>query len=170
PEYAYASYKMANLAGIDGMIGGQSIDLASEDKKIDLDLLFKLQEKKTGALIESAVVTPYYLANKSTVSSVVDDETLSLLKMLAGHIGLAFQIKDDILDVTSSAEVLGKNVGKDQRDEKSTFVTLLGFEAACDHLNKEIEGARKVLSCLNGKGYRTADYETLVDYLVNREK
>ncbi|MCR4688623.1 MAG: polyprenyl synthetase family protein [Saccharofermentans sp.] len=170
PEYAYASYKMANLAGIDGMIGGQSIDLASEDKKIDLDLLFKLQEKKTGALIESAVVTPYYLANKSTVSSVVGDETLSLLKMLAGHIGLAFQIKDDILDVTSSAEVLGKNVGKDQRDEKSTFVTLLGFDAACDYLNKEVEGARKVLSCLNGKGYRTADYETLVDYLVNREK
>ncbi len=170
PEYSYASYMMAKLAGIDGMIGGQSIDLASEDKKISLDLLVELQDKKTGALIRSAIVTPYYLANKTTAVSASDDAVLALLLKLSSHIGLIFQIKDDILDVTSSAEVLGKNVGKDERDEKSTFVTLLGFDEAVSRLNLEAEGAMEVLRQLGDIGYNTSDYEVLIDYLVNRDK
>lgn len=170
PEYAYASYMLARLAGIDGMIGGQSIDLASEDKKISLDLLVELQDKKTGALIRSAIVTPYYLANKTTDVSASDDAVLALLLKLSSHIGLIFQIKDDILDVTSSAEVLGKNVGKDERDEKSTFVTLLGFDEAVSRLNLEAAGAMEVLKRLGEIGYNTSDYEVLIDYLVNRDK
>lgn len=169
PEYAYTSYMMMVRAGLNGMIGGQSIDLASEDKKIDLDLLIELQDKKTGALIKTAVVTPYMLSKKLTAETAGSDEDYKLLINLASHIGLAFQIKDDILDVTSSAEVLGKNVGKDARDEKSTFVTLLGFDTACDYLNKEACGARAVLGKLKERGYATADYEILTDYLVNRD-
>ena len=168
PEYSYAASKMAELAGIYGMIGGQSIDLESEGKKIELERLYELQAKKTGALIESAIVTPYYIINKVSRNEVANDEIACLLIKLAAHIGLSFQIKDDLLDVTSSAEVLGKNVGKDERDFKSTFVTLLGFENAELKLNEEINSAYEVLAELENKGYDTNDYKALVDYMINR--
>ena len=162
PEYALAGYKMAELTGVNGMIGGQSIDLASENKTIPLELLYRLQELKTGALIECAVTTPAYLAKE------LDPMILPLLQKLSGHIGLAFQIQDDILDVTSNAEVLGKSTGKDERDNKSTFVTLLGFDEAVKHLEAEIDGAHKVLDELESKGCAVGEYRSLVDYLKTR--
>ncbi|MBQ2156277.1 MAG: polyprenyl synthetase family protein, partial [Clostridiales bacterium] len=100
PGYTYAASAMAENSGISGMLGGQSIDIASEDKEISLDLLTELQRKKTGAFIEAAVVTPYYLSKLMKRSDSAKDETASDLRKLAEHIGLAFQIKDDILDVT----------------------------------------------------------------------
>ena len=122
------------------MVGGQSIDLDCEGRNIPIEKLYELQEKKTGALIESAIVTPlYYILRGTDSRSAANDSSVMLLKALASHIGLAFQIKDDILDVTSSSEVLGKNVGKDARDEKSTFVTLLGFDNAKTKLADEID-------------------------------
>lgn len=168
PSYAYASYKMAELAGINGMIGGQSIDLMSEDKKIPLERLYELQEKKTGALIECAVVTPYYLLNAGTFDPDKGDDICDSLIRLAGHIGLSFQIRDDILDVISDASVLGKSTGKDERDNKSTFVTLLGFDGASDKLAEEIDKAMDVLSYLGSKGYDVSEYSSFVEYLKNR--
>ena len=170
PEYAYAAFKLCDMSGINGMVGGQSIDLASEDQHIPLELLYELQAKKTGALIETAVVTPYYLIKGITKQTASTDACVAMLKRLAGHIGLAFQIKDDILDVTSSADVLGKNVGKDMRDDKSTFVTLMGLEGAQEKLALEIEGANTVLNELSDAGYNTDNYRLLVDYLVKRNK
>ena len=101
---AKASYNVSHLAGIAGMIGGQSIDIESEGKKISLEKLHELQNKKTGALIEAAVTTPYYLSD-------ADEDILGALKDYALHLGLAFQIKDDILDVEADEAKLGKSTG-----------------------------------------------------------
>lgn len=168
PQYAYASYRLAALAGSDGMIGGQSIDISSENVAIPLEKLYELQAKKTGALIENAVVTPYYLINGTTAQTALSDKTVSLLKELAGHIGLAFQIRDDILDVTADQELLGKSVGKDERDHKSTFVTLLGYDEANVKLKEEIDKANGVLDSLSTFGYDVEEYRQLVSYLLVR--
>lgn len=169
PEYLYASYFMCRNAGLEGMVGGQSIDLDSEGKTIGLDLLYELQAKKTGALIESAVVTPYYLIKGMNEKQAEEDVTAGLLRKLAGHIGLAFQIRDDILDVESDPSILGKNTGKDLRDSKATFVTLLGEQGAAEKLSCEIKAAMDVLSELEKAGYDTDGYRTLTDYLEKRD-
>ena len=170
PGYISAASSMAVNAGINGMLGGQSIDISSEDKEISMELLTELQEKKTGAFIEAAVVTPYYLSKETGRTASADDETAESLRRLASHIGLAFQIRDDILDVTSSSEVLGKSTGKDERDAKATFVTLLGIEGAEKRLKEETDGIRLILAGLRANGYDTSDYETLTDFLVNRDR
>ena len=169
PEYLYASYFMCRNAGLEGMVGGQSIDLDSEGKNIGLDLLYELQTKKTGALIESAVVTPYYLIKGMNEKQAEEDVTAGLLRKLAGHIGLAFQIRDDILDVESDPSILGKNTGKDIRDSKATFVTLLGEQGAAEKLSCEIKAAMDVLSELEKAGYDTDGYRALTDYLEKRD-
>ena len=169
PEYLYASYFMCRNAGLEGMVGGQSIDLDSEGKTIGLDLLYELQAKKTGALIESAVVTPYYLIKGMNEEQAEEDVTAGLLRKLAGHIGLAFQIRDDILDVESDPSILGKNTGKDLRDSKATFVTLLGEQGAAEKLSCEIKAAMDVLSELEKAGYDTDGYRALTDYLEKRD-
>lgn len=165
PQYAHASYNMARLAGIEGMIGGQSIDLESEGKEIGLDTLHELQEKKTGALIEAAITTPVLLIKGGDGKSA----ELDLLRRYSAHVGLAFQIQDDILDFTSSAEVLGKNTGKDERDSKSTFVTLLGLDGAKKALDEEISGCFSCLKELAGMGYDTYAYEWLTGFLGKRK-
>lgn len=170
PGYIFAASEMARNAGIFGMIGGQSIDIDSTDKEISIELLTELQQKKTGALIESAVVVPYYLSKQMTREESLIDETLRSLKELACRIGLAFQIRDDILDVISNSEILGKSTGKDERDSKATFVTLLGLEGAKERLAEEIRGIKLILSGFADKGFDTADYETLTDFLENRNK
>ena len=170
PGYIYAASAMAENAGVGGMIGGQSIDIASTDSKISIDLLTELQEKKTGALIEAAVVTPYYISKNMTREQSAADPVAAALRKLASHIGLAFQIKDDILDVTSDPEVLGKSTGKDERDSKATFVTLLGLEGAEKRLEEEISSIRGILEGFKEDGFDTADYETLTDFLENRDR
>ena len=167
PGYIYAASAMAANAGIYGMIGGQSIDISSTEKEIPIERLIELQEKKTGALIEASVVTPYYLFKKITREESTVDKTAIELRKLASHIGLAFQIRDDILDVISDSSVLGKSTGKDERDSKATFVTLLSLEGAESRLSEEINCAKSILSNFKDKGYNTTDYETLIDYLEN---
>lgn len=169
PGYLYASYFVCRNAGLDGMVGGQSIDLDSEGKSIDLDLLYELQRKKTGALIKSAIVTPYYLINELTEEEASKDKTAVLLAELAEHIGLSFQIRDDILDVESDPSVLGKNTGKDLRDSKATFVTLLGRQGAKEKLSEEIGAAKAILTSLGQQGYDIEGYMNLTDYLENRD-
>ena len=170
PGYIFAASAMSENAGIKGMLGGQSIDLASEDKDISLDLLTELQEKKTGAFIEAAVVTPYYLSKEIRREGSINDEIAVDLRKLASHIGLAFQIRDDILDVTSNSEILGKSTGKDERDSKATFVTLLDLEGAEKRLEEEIGIVRFILEKFEGNGFDTSDYQTLTDFLINRDR
>lgn len=113
---------LSKSVGINGMIGGQIIDLAAEKREISLDELCLLQRNKTGALIEAACVMGAALAGKF--------EMIPAAAEYADHLGRAFQIVDDILDVTGTFEELGKPIGSDSEQSKTTFVTALGIEGA----------------------------------------
>ena len=160
---------MAENAGIRGMLGGQSIDIASEDKEISLELLTELQEKKTGAFIEAAIVTPYYLYKNMTREQSISDETAQDLRDLAAHTGLAFQIKDDILDLTADEATLGKTAGKDVRDEKPTYATMFGVERAKLMMDAELDSAYSNLDSLEYYGFDTKELKLIVDYVAQRD-
>ena len=118
-----AAYELADRAGIHGMIGGQVLDLACEGQTIDLKTLQTLQEGKTAALLTAACRMGAILGGGS-------EEQIRQAGEFGYYLGLSFQIVDDILDVTSTAEELGKPVGSDSENEKSTYVSLLGLEEA----------------------------------------
>ena len=118
-----AASALADAAGIDGMVGGQVIDLQSEGKSIDLATLEALQRGKTAALLIAACVMGARLAGATP-----EQETAA--RTFGENVGLAFQIVDDILDVTADAAKLGKPVGSDAENEKVTYVSLLGLEEA----------------------------------------
>lgn len=124
---------LAEKAGVYGMIGGQVIDLQSEGKKADIEILKLMDSKKTSALISAA-------CQMGCIIGGADDEYIALSGEYAEKIGLAFQIVDDILDVKGDAKVLGKPVGSDSENDKSTYVSLLGLEKSqmiVDELTKE---------------------------------
>ncbi len=157
---------LASMAGARGMIGGQTLDILSEGKIIPEELLKTLHRKKTGCLLTAPVMIPVILADDDA-----DKDFLSKnMKDLSAHIGLAFQIKDDILDVTSTREMLGKSTGKDAAENKSTFVTLYGLTKAGELLEEESSLAFDALSRIRQKGYDTAFLEDMNRYLLKREK
>lgn len=159
----YASYMIVSSSGINGMLGGQSLDKASEGQSISVECLRELQDKKTGALIRAALTTPYYLKYGNEDSDLLKD-----LKSIADHIGLAFQIRDDLLDVTSSPDVLGKSIGKDDRDNKSTFVTLLGEDESEKILDSEIADSINILDRLAQEGYDTESLRQMILFTAER--
>ena len=118
-----AASALADAAGIDGMVGGQVIDLASEGKEIDLATLEALQRGKTAALLTAACVMGARVAGATSAQE-------EAARVYGENIGLSFQIIDDILDVTADAAKLGKPVGADAENEKVTYVSLLGLDAA----------------------------------------
>lgn len=118
-----AASALADAAGIHGMVGGQVLDLQSEGKAIDLDTLELLQRGKTAALLTAACVMGARLAG-------ADAEREEAARLYGENIGLSFQIVDDILNVTATAEELGKPVGNDAEHQKATYVSLLGLEEA----------------------------------------
>lgn len=128
---------LSTKAGIYGMIGGQMADIIGESNKdITLDEIMFIHEHKTACLIESALCIGAALAGAS-------DEIIEKMKEIASLVGIAFQIQDDILDVTSTTEELGKLVGSDEKNEKITYITLVGLDKAIkdqkDMSNKAIE-------------------------------
>ena len=123
PRSARAMRVIAEKAGIFGMIGGQMADVEAEGKTISLETLDFIQEKKTAALIEASMMAGAVLAG-------ADETNIRRMEQVGSYVGKAFQIQDDILDVTSTTEVLGKPVGSDEKNQKSTYVTLLGMEKA----------------------------------------
>lgn len=150
---------IAKSAGVCGMIGGQVMDIESENKKIDIDTLQCLQEKKTGALIAASVCAGAIMANAS-------DEDVTLLEKYAYLLGRAFQIKDDILDETSSETQLGKPVGSDGKNQKNTYVSLLGIEKAQQLLAECSAEAKKKLLHF---GEKSEFLMCMTDYLLNRK-
>ena len=118
-----AAAELADKAGVNGMIGGQVLDLDSEGKTIDLDTLKRLQEGKTAALLVAACRMGAILGGGS-------EEAIDAAGRYGYYLGLAFQVVDDILDVTASAEELGKPVGSDDENAKNTYVSLLGLSQA----------------------------------------
>ena len=113
---------LAKKAGIYGMIGGQVLDMGAEHRKISLDELRLLQSLKTGCLLRAACELGCTAAGKT------DEATLMMARTYGDKLGLAFQIRDDMLDIEGDTATLGKTVGKDEKSEKSTFPSLLGME------------------------------------------
>lgn len=133
PQVLHCIRLLGENAGMNGMIGGQVLDLASEQQHIPLDRLQLLQRLKTGCLIRAACEVGCVAAGQE------DELLLAKAREYGEKLGLAFQIQDDILDIEGDASVLGKSIGKDARDEKSTFPSLLGLEE-CRALVKQLTG------------------------------
>lgn len=129
----------SKAAGAEGMVSGQAADMQAENKQISVEELAKIHEDKTGKLIEYALVSGGILANQPT-------EVLTLLQILAGHLGLAFQIRDDLLDVTSTTELLGKKTQRDAQLNKSTYPGLLGLTEAKLALDEELIAAQRIIN------------------------
>jgi geranylgeranyl diphosphate synthase type II len=122
---------LSKAAGTQGMVAGQSGDLQGEERSLSLEELVEVHEKKTGALIEFALLAGGILAQQTEVM-------VELLGKFAKHLGLAFQIKDDLLDATSSEAALGKQVGRDEALHKSTYPALLGLTGAKAALKEQL--------------------------------
>ncbi len=152
----------AAKAGIYGMIGGQTADIEAENEESEAteeQLLF-IHEHKTAALIQSAMMVGAVLAEAS-------EGEVERIEKCAYNIGLAFQIQDDILDVTGSLETLGKETGSDAKNKKMTYVTLWGMEEA----KKEVERlSEEALAILSSFGRENAFLEELIRRLITREK
>jgi geranylgeranyl diphosphate synthase type II len=160
PATARALRILAVKAGIYGMVGGQVVDVASEGKQIPMETLEYIHENKTGAMIESALMTGAALAGAS-------DEVLALAEQIGSDVGIAFQIRDDILDVTGDSAVLGKQVGSDEKNEKVTYVTLAGMEGAKAKVEELSQRAMENVRKLPGDNAFMAE---LIASLINREK
>lgn len=132
---------LANAAGAHGMVAGQAIDMAAVDRVVDLDYLSHMHRNKTGALIRASVQMGA-IAGGATSSQLAD------LEEYAEAIGLAFQIQDDILDVTAQTHVLGKQQGADAAANKPTYVSLLGLDGARRKMQDALETALSALSNL----------------------
>ncbi len=143
---AKAAKLLAKLAGVNGMVGGQMIDLAYENKSADIAVLEKLVSGKTVALISAACQMGVIAGNGSKQEEEV-------AARYALNFGMAFQIRDDILDVIGNSAKLGKSTGSDDENKKSTFVSLLGLEAAQEKVNEYTNQA--VLSLSSFKGNTT---------------
>ncbi len=151
---------LAEKAGIYGMIGGQVVDVASCGKGLTQQMLDFIYELKTGALIESAMMIGAVLAG-------ADDKSVRIVEKIASNVGLAFQIQDDILDVTSTVEQLGKPVHSDEKNEKTTYVTLKGLDTAAEDVKRISEEAADLLGSLD----KDASYlEYLIRELIHRKK
>lgn len=151
---------LAKKAGIYGMIGGQVVDVKESGHEISGEVLDFIYRLKTGALIESAVMIGAILAGAG-------EEDCEKMERIAGKVGLAFQIQDDILDVTSTTEVLGKPVHSDEKNEKTTYVTWKGLEEARNETERLTNEAIEELHSLNGD---SEFLEQLLRDLVYREK
>lgn len=141
---AAAAGILAFAAGAHGMVGGQVIDLMSEGKKISFETLKKMDEGKTGALIIAA-------AKMGAVLGGAEKEQLAAAENYAAAIGLAFQIVDDILDVTGDTQTLGKPAGSDAENEKSTYVTFMGLEKARKAAMELTDAAIASLRCFGNE-------------------
>lgn len=150
----------ANLAGAKGMVGGQVSDLLAENQQICLEELQSIHKRKTGDLIAYSVRMGAYIAH-------VSPESMKLLNEFAYGIGLAFQIQDDILDVIGDQEKIGKRVGSDEANQKSTYPFLLGLEASRDKLHHCIVQAKAALTTI--PDCNPDRLIEIADYLLSRD-
>lgn len=150
---------LAQKTGIYGMIGGQTVDVELTGKPVPREKLDFIYRLKTGALLEASMMIGAVLAGAT-------DEQVKTVESIAASVGLAFQIQDDILDVTSTAEVLGKPVLSDEKNSKTTYVTLEGLEKAKTDVKAISDRAREELAGLPGEKEFLSQ---LIEMLVNRE-
>lgn len=150
---------VSQKTGIHGMLGGQSVDVENDGKPLEKEMLDYIYRNKTSALIEASMMTGAILAG-------ANEQEVSAVEKAAGNIGLAFQIQDDILDVTSTVEELGKNINSDAENEKTTYVTLMGVEAAREEADRYY---RRALAQLDALPLDAAPVRELFDQLMKRK-
>lgn len=151
---------LAEKAGIYGMIGGQTVDVELTDKPVSREKLDFIYRLKTSALLEASMMIGALLGGAG-------EEDLKTVEKLASSVGMAFQIQDDILDVTGSQEVLGKPVLSDAKNNKTTFVTLAGIEKA----RAEVKGlSQEAIDCIRYLPGKNEFLETIIQQLITREK
>ncbi len=150
---------VADACGSLGMTGGQSLDLSAEGRQLSVDEIEHMYALKTGALIHASVVSA------SLLSDVASDEKTAAISAFGRTIGVAFQIKDDILDVEGKTEVIGKQAGADQRLNKSTYPGLVGIEAAKQRCDELLASA---LQRLDDFGDDAASLRWLAQFIVER--
>lgn len=158
-EYIRAMDLICRSSGVSGMIGGQCIDLYSENKNIDIDTLIKMHEKKTGALITASLAVGAILSNS-------EEDDIKNIMEFGNLIGLAFQVTDDILDISGSEEKLGKSINKDVKFHKSNFISFYGLEKSRQIAKELIEEAKLKLIDYGSRGYYLSE---LADYIISRD-
>ena len=151
---------VSQKTGIHGMLGGQSVDVENDGKPLEKEMLDYIYRNKTSALIEASMMTGAILAG-------ANEQEVSAVEKAAGNIGLAFQIQDDILDVTSTLEELGKPIHSDDKNEKTTYVTLKGLKQA----EKDVEEiSARAIEGLASLPCKNVFLTELIKSLVYREK
>lgn len=151
---------LADAAGYAGMVGGQMLDLAAENKTLKLDEIFTLQSLKTGALFD-------FCTYAGAVLGDAKQDELQHLKTYTAALGLLFQLTDDVLDVEGDASKLGKATQKDASAGKATTISILGITNAKELITKKSAEAKHALQKLNGRDI--ANLELLIDFIVSRE-
>ena len=163
PAIGKAMQVLAKKAGVYGMIGGQTADIQAEDmdqSQVTNELLLFIHENKTAALIQSSMMIGAILAGAS-------EADVAAVEKIAYNVGIAFQIQDDILDITSSLEVLGKMTGSDEKNNKVTYVTLNGMDKAKEDVEKISKEAIGLLDSFENKN---EFLNQLIEELITREK
>lgn len=154
---------LAKEAGVYGMCGGQSVDVEQTGKPLSEELLSFIYELKTGALLRASMTVGAILAGAG-------EEELELVGRMAEDIGMAFQIRDDILDITSTEEMLGKPIGSDEKNHKTTYATLLGLEEAQKKTVEYSEEATAILERLEAGRVPNPFLKELIRELIDRKK
>ena len=153
-----ASYEIAKGAGVRGMVAGQVSDIEGENVQYSNEMLEYIHINKTGALIKAAVRAGLFLGKP-------DSDMVNNMDRYAENLGLAFQIADDILDVTGDENKLGKKTGSDEREQKNTYVTLMGIEKARQLACELVNEAKEIISVYPGSEFLCA----LADYVITRD-
>ncbi len=156
---ARAGFELAKAAGCSGMIAGQVMDVANEGREALLDEIRATDRLKTGELIRVSALM-------GCIAAGANDEKINAAEIYCKNIGLAFQIVDDILDVTSDEETLGKPIGSDSVNQKSTYVSLMGLEESAVFAEKLTKEAKAALNIFGSEGEFLAE---LADKLLNRK-
>ncbi|AKA70193.1 polyprenyl synthetase family protein [Clostridium scatologenes] len=151
---------IAESAGAEGMVGGQTVDILSENTKIPIDQLYYMHSKKTGAVIKASIIA-------GAVLGEAPKRDIENLDYYGQKLGLAFQIKDDILDIVGNTEVLGKKAKSDLDNNKTTFITTYGLNKCIEMCNSITAECIEVLDNISGD---TSKLKDLTLFLLNREK
>lgn len=149
--------EIVKASGSRGMVAGQAIDIESENKQLKLEELYNMHRLKTGAIIEAACVAAAYISNR--------EESVEIIRDFSRHLGIAFQIVDDILDFIGDEKKLGKTVGKDKEANKATYVTILGIDEAKRRAQEHTEIAIKIANDIDKSGFLSK----LTEYLLIRD-
>ena len=160
PAIPLALQILASKVGIYGMLGGQGVDVENDGKPLSQETLASIYKNKTSALIEASMMTGAILAG-------AEDGKVRIVEKAAEKIGLAFQIQDDILDVESTQEVLGKPIHSDEKNHKTTYVTLKGLEASREEV-KLLSG--EALFLMDSLEEKNEFLRQLITELIDRKK